>query len=187
MLEFQQNVYGFRQTKKLMKELEPELFKQMDKAIKGKLAPIIQRAKNLTPVQRPLRNWKTPHNPYSRPSYSPYGKRWEYDRLEWDTFQAKKQIVVRAGGGRRRRGSVTRPIYQLQSNNAANAVFELMGRGKSREWMIGNVGRKFPGTGRVLYRAFDQENGQNIERDVLDTLLKYQEQFNRRLDAAGGP
>jgi len=186
VLELEQAVYGFRQTKKLMKELEPELFKEMDKALKGKLAPIIQRAKNLTPVSRPLSNWKTPHNPYSRPSYSPHGKRWDYGRLEWDTFQAKKQIVVRAGS-RRARGKATRAIYQLQSNNPANAVFELMGRGKSREWMIGNVGRRFPGTGRVLYRAFDQENGQDVEKDVMATLLKYQDKFNRRLDAVSGP
>ena len=186
MLELEQAVYGFRQTKKLMKELEPALFKQMDKEIKGKLDPIIQRAKRLTPASRPLSNWKAPHNPYSRPSYSPYGKRWNYARLEWDTFQARKQIVIRAGS-RRARGKATRAIYQLQSNNPANAVFELMGRGISREWMIGNVGKKFPGTGRVLYRAFDQSNGQDIEQDVMDTLLRFVDDFNRRLDAAGGP
>jgi hypothetical protein len=78
-------------------------------------------------------------------------------------------------------------LWQLQSNNPSNAVFELMGRGKSNVRMVGNVGRKHPGTGRVLYRAYDRLGGDKIEKHVVDTIRKYEKEFNRRLDAAGGP
>lgn len=186
MLDFQTNIHGFRATKKLMRELEPELLKNMNDEIRRRLNPIRDRAKMLTPVSRPLSRWKTPHQPGSRPSYSPYGRRWDYGRLQWDTTQARQQIVVRQRS-RRTRGSVNRTLWQLQSNNPANAVFELMGRGKSNVNMVGNVSRKHPGTGRVLYRAWDQGNGDKIEKQVVDTIRRYEKEFNRRLDAAGGP
>lgn len=186
MLDFDTNIYGFRATKKLMRELEPELLKTMNDEIRRRLNPVRDRAKNLTPTSLPLSRWKKPHNPYSRPSYSPYGRRWDYDRLRWDTTEARRQIVVRQRS-RRTRGSVNRTLWQIQSNNPANAVFELMGRGKSNVNMIGNVGKKHPGTGRVLYRAWDQSGGDKIEARVVATIRRYEKEFNRRLDAAGGP
>jgi len=186
VLDFETNIYGFRATKKLMRELEPELLKTMNDEIRRRLNPVRDRAKNLTPMSRPLSRWKKPHNPNSRPSYSPYGRRWDYDRLQWDTTEARRQIVVRQRS-RRTRGSVNRTLWQIQSNNPANAVFELMGRGKSNVNMIGNVGKKHPGTGRVLYRAWDQSGGDKIEARVVATIRRYEKEFNRRLDAAGGP
>ena len=186
MLDMKVTVRGFRSTKKLMRELEPDLYKVMLKEIRDRLNPVADLAKKLTPSQRPLRNWKTPLNPGSRPSYSPYGRRWDYDRLEWNTIQARKSIILRQNA-RRPRGKVTRAIFQLQSNNPSNAVFELMGRGISNVQMIGNLSRNHPGTGRVLYRAYDRLGGDKIEEHVVDTIRKFEKEFNRRLDAAGGP
>lgn len=177
-------VRGFRGTRKLMRELEPDLLKELDKSVREQLEPIVERARSLVPNSRPLSRWKKPRNPGIGVSYSPYGKRWDYDRLEWNAPTAKKNIVVRRPG-RRPRGKLTRPLYQLQSNNPAAAVFELMGRGKSGVNMVGNVGNRFPGTGRVLYKAFDQIGGRRLERDVVDTIKKFEAEFNRRLDAVG--
>jgi hypothetical protein len=186
VLDFEAKIYGFRATKKLMRELEPELLKEMNTKIRSDLTPVVMRAKLLTPTTYPLRRWRTPVNPYSRPSYSPYGRRWDYSRLEWDTTEARKQIVLRQRS-KRTKGSVNRTLWQLQSNNPANAAFELMGRGKSKVNMVGNVTKKHPGTGRVLYRAWDQLGGDKIEVRVVDTIRKYEKEFNRRLDAASGP
>lgn len=187
MLRFKADVYGFRATKKLMRELEPDLLRAMDREVKADLKQVIERAQDLTPPKAPLSGWnRRPYAPGSRPSYSPYNKRWDYNRLEWNTGDAKQQLAIRQPG-RRARGSVTRTLYQLQSNNPANAVFELMGRGKSREWMVGNVGRRFPGTGRVLYRAWDQKGGEAITKGVVATIKRFEREFQRRLDAAGGP
>lgn len=183
MLDFQMKIHGFRATKKLMRELEPDLLKALNKEVRRQLEPVISLAQRNTPSQLPLRRWRTPANPNTRPSYSPYGRRWDYARLEWDGAQAKREIVLRQKS-RRKRGSVDRTIYQLQSNNPANAVYELMGRGKSKVHMVGNVGRKFPGTGRVLYRAYDQLGGDDrVERQVVDTIRSFEAEFNRRLNA----
>jgi hypothetical protein len=185
-LDMTVTIQGFRGTRKLMRQLEPDLLKDLDKTVRQSLEPVLTRAPSRVPDSKPLSGWKTPLNPGSRPSYSPYGRRWDYNRLEWNAGQARQNIVVRRPG-RRPRGKLTRPIYQLQSNNPAASVFELMGRGKSGVNMIGNVFNRFPGTGRVLYRAFDSLGGKAIERDVVDTIRKFEAEFNRRLDVKGLP
>lgn len=190
MLDFKVDVYGFQATKRLMRELEPDLLKDLRKQVRSTLQPVLNRAKQNTPSRPPLTGknpsrWKTPHNPYSRPSYSPYG-RWRYERLEWDTTQARRDIKLREGV-RRPRGSVTRSLWQLQSNNPANAAYELMGRGKSNVAMVRNVMKRDGNTGRVLYRAWDQLGGDKVEAKVVDTVQRFEKEFQRRLDAAGGP
>lgn len=186
MLDWSLTVRGFRGTKRLMRELEPELLKQMNRTVRRQLEPIVTRAKRNVPMQAPLSGWaRMPYAPYTGVPYSPYGRRWEYERLEWNTPEARKNIVIRQPG-RRSRGGVTRTLYQLQSNQPAAAVFELMGRGKSRVHMVSNMRNKYPGTGRVLYKAFDMTGGAKIEREVVNTVKKFEAEFNRRLDAAGG-
>lgn len=183
--DFSVEIFGLQSTKRLMRELEPEMLKEMNRQIRDELQPVAARAKSLIPSTPPLSGWgRSVNAPGSRPSTSPYGRRWDYSRLEWNSSEAKRNIVVRQGGGRRR-GTAARAAWQVRSNNAAAAVFELMGRGKSNRPMVGNVGGKFPGTGRVVYRAFDQVGGKRIERNVVDTIRRFEAEFNRRLDSAG--
>jgi hypothetical protein len=168
-----------------MRELEPDLLKDMNRQIRDELQPVAARARSLIPSSPPLSGWgRSVNAPGSRRSTSPYGRRWDYSRLEWNSSEAKRSIVVRQGGGRAR-GTASRAAWQVRSNNPAAAVFELMGRGKSNRPMVGNVGRRFSGTGRVLYRAFDQVGGKRIEQNVAGTIRRFEAEFNRRLDSAG--
>jgi hypothetical protein len=175
------------QTRKLMRELEPELLKAMDKEIKSALEPIVARARTLIPSSPPLSGWnKTIHNPNSRRSYSIYGRRTSARKLEWDADQARRDITIRRGG-RRARGKTTSAAWQIRSNNPAAAAFELMGRGKSKVAMVRNVENRYPGTGRVLYRAFDTAGGPQIANRVVGIIKKFEQDFNRRLEGASGP
>jgi hypothetical protein len=183
--DFSVAIRGLDATKKLMRELEPELLKEMNREIRTQLQPVAARAKSLIPALPPLSGWgRSVANPGSRPGYSTYGRRWDYARLEWNSSEAKNAIVIRQGGARRR-GQVTSAAWQIRSNNPAAAVFELMGRGKSRAHMVGNVARRYPGTGRVLYRAFDSVGGERIMREVVGTIRKFEQEFQRRLEGAG--
>lgn len=190
MADFDVQVYGLIETKRLMRELEPELLKAMNTEIRQILEPIAARAKSLIPVQAPLSGWdRAVHAPGSRQQYSPYrtkagGSRAE--RLKWDGEQARKQVVIRASGGRRR-GRAGRAAWQIRSNDPAAAAFELMGRGKSQTNMVRNVMRKYPQTGRVLYRAFDEFGEARITKEVVATIRKFEQMFNAKLEAAGGP
>jgi hypothetical protein len=185
--DFSVEIYGLQSTKRLMRELEPELLKDMNKTIRQQLQPVAQRAKSLIPTSSPVSGWgRSVFRAGSRDSYSPYSKRWDYSRLEWNSSEARSQIVIRQGGGRQR-GVAARAAWQIRSNNPAAAAFELMGRGKSNVSMIRNVARKFPGDGRVLYRAWDDLGGaERFERDVVATIREFEAEFNRRLDSAGG-
>ena len=187
MLKVRADLYGWTATKRLMREVEPELLKELDREIKAILTPIRDRARSLVPASPPLSNWnRSVNRPGSRPSYSPWGRRWDYGRLEWNASEAKSQIVVRAGG-QRKRGEVTRAIYQLRSNNAAAAVFEIMGRGKSNTSMVRNVRRSHGGSspGRILYRAWESHRSEKTVDRVRATIKSFEAEFQRRLDSAG--
>ena len=184
-VDFSVKVHGLQSTKRLMRELEPDLLKEMNRTIRDELQPVAARAKSLIPSSPPLSGWgRSVNAPGSRRSTSPYGRRWDYSRLEWNSSEAKRNIVVRQGGGRAR-GTATRAAWQVRSNNPAASVFELMGRGKSTRPMVRNMGRKFPGTGRAVYRAFDQVGGTRIEKNVVGIIRSFEAEFNRRLDGAG--
>lgn len=187
MADFDVQIYGLAATKRLMRELEPDLLKEMNREIRDALKPVAQRAKDLIPESPPLSGWgRSVNSPGSRPSFSPYGRRWPYDRLEWNSEDAKRSIVIRQGG-RRRRGTASRAAWTIRSNDPAAAAFELMGLGKSNVSMVRNVSARYPSTqGRVLYRAWEEKGGDRIERDVVDTIRRFEREFNARLDAAGG-
>jgi len=183
--DFSVAIRGLDATKKLMRELEPSLLKEMNNEIRTQLAPVAARAKSLIPSAPPVSGWgRSVARPGSRPSTSVYGKRWDYARLEWNSSEAKAGITVRQGG-RRARGQATSAAWKIRSDNPAAAVFELMGRGKSRADMVGNVSRRSPGTGRALYRAFDSLGGKRIEVAVVGTIRKFERDFNSRLQGAG--
>ena len=183
--DFSVEIYGLQSTKRLMRELEPELLKEMNREIRDQLKPVAARAQSLIPSAPPLSGWgRSVSRAGSRSQYSPWGRRWDYSRLEWNSSEAKSSVVIRQGGGRAR-GQASRAAWQVRSNNPAAAVFELMGRGKSNVPMVRNVSRRFPGTGRILYRAFDSVGGARIEQNVVGTIRRFEAEFDRRLDAAG--
>lgn len=185
--DFKVEIFGLQATKRLMRELEPDLLKQMNKEIREGLAPVAARAKTLIPTGPPISGWgASVFRAESRSKYSPWGSRWNYSRLEWDSARARRGIVIRQGGGRRR-GVAARAAWQIRSNDPAAAVFELMGRGKSNVSMVRNVGRRFPADGRALYKAYDNLGGDDrFERLTVDTIRRFEKVFNARLDVAGG-
>ena len=184
-VDFSVEIYGLQSTKRLMRNLEPDLLKEMNREIREQFEPVKARAQSLIPSSPPLSGWgRSVSRPGSRPSYSSYGRRWDYSRLEWNSSEAKSAVVVRQGGGRAR-GQASRAAWQVRSNNAAASVFELMGRGTSRAPMVRNLAGRFPGTGRVVYRAFDSVGGTRITQNVVGTIRRFEAEFQRRLDTAG--
>ena len=184
-VDFTTQIFGLQATKRLMRELEPDLLKEMNREIREQLEPVRARARSLIPASPPVSGWgRSVSSPGSRPARSPYGRRWDYSRLEWNSSEAKSGVVIRQGGGRAR-GTAARAAWQVRSNNPAAAVFELMGRGKSNQTMVGNVGRNHGAGGRVVYRAFDSVGGKRIEANVVGTIRSFEAEFQRRLDSAG--
>lgn len=187
-VEFEATLYGWKATRKLMRELDPEAVKELDREVREALLPVVARARSLVPVAPPLSRWNQAiDQPGSRPRRSVYGRRWPYGRLEWNANEIKSGMRIR-GGQSRPRGGVASAIYQVRNDSAAGAVFELMGRGKSNATMVGNVRARFggPNPGRLLYKAFEQVGGQAIVVRLEDTIRRFERRFNDKLDRAGG-
>lgn len=180
-------VYGLGELRRQMRAFAPDLAKQMDAEIKSLLAPVVERARSLVPDVEPLGRWNDRvFRPGSRPSYSPYGKRWEYERLEWDPAAVRSGIKMTVGSSRRRRGSHYRGVYAVLNADAAGAIYELMGSGVSRVPMVRNVAASH-GTGkRLIWKAWDEQGGnQRIRAAVVATIRRYESQVQQRLDRSG--
>lgn len=188
-------IYGLRQTKRLMKEIAPDLRKEMDRTIrKDILNPIVVEARRNVPNSPPLSGWASvPSNPDSRRSYSPYGQRWNaarttkngqiggYERLRWDPDDMRRKIKIYQGGGRAK-GTAVRAAWQIRSMSPAAAVYELMGRGKSNVPMVSTTMRFDSRTGRILYRAWDDMNAESYAPQQVEKIIRhYEHELNMRL------
>lgn len=175
-------IYGLDGTKRLLRLAAPELKREMDKEIRKILKPVERSARQNVPQDAPLSNWnRSVHRPGSQPSYTPYHKRWEYDRLEWDPGEAMRKIRIRQGG-RRSRGSIQKSAWSVRSDDPAAVVWELMGRGISNTPMVRTARRLSPNTGRILYRAWDNSyQRQTAPRQIERVIREYERRLEERL------
>lgn len=177
----------------------PDLLKQMNAEVREALEPYTTRAKAYAGQAArssggaitgrsglPLSRWnQIPNRPGSRPSYSPAqgrsgSKRWEYDRLRWDTAKVQRGITVGRGGPVMAGSYAFRGAYSIINRSPAGAVYELMGSGKSNTNMVQNVrttsryNRK-----RLIWRAWNEMRGdQSAPAVVVGIIRKFEQQFN---------
>lgn len=179
-------VEGLTATKRAMRLAAPDLKKDMDRTIRSLLQPIALRAKRNVEDDPLIRRWEIqPRRPGSRPSYSPYGRRWDYERLQWNPEAMRSDIRVRQGG-RRARGTIERAAWSIRSNHPAAAVWELMGRGKSNVSMVRTARRLTGDSGRILYKAWDDSRAEaTVPRQIEQTIRDFERQLTRRLEEAG--
>lgn len=177
---------GVDETRRKMGLLAPDLLKEMNAEVRRLLQPIVADAKNMVPSSPPLSRWNQSVNaPRSRASYSPYGSRWDYARLEWDSARVKSNI--RVGAGRpRRRGDSFKGAYAIRNADAAGAVFELMGSGKSRVNMTRNVTRSHGSGKRLIWRAWNKvKASRRVPKQVADIIKAFEVKFQQRLNTRG--
>lgn len=181
-------IYGLTETRRLMRSVAPDLLKALDREIREDvLGPLRDRARALVPGVEPLGRWNdVVFRPGSRPSTSPWGRRWDYDRLRWDSGKVKAGIRVTVGGSRVGRSGF-RGAWSLWNRDPAGAVFELMGSGKSRVPMVGNVRVGHGVSKRLIWKAWDDSGAQTWAAKALaDTVSRYEVLLQQRLDATGG-
>jgi len=185
--DFRVQVYGFGATMKALREVAPDLKRELDRELREILAPVQSAARSLVPASPPLGRWNQSVNaPGSRPSTSAWGRRWPYDRLAWDSGAVRGGIRTTTTGGYER-GSAFRTAIALLNANAAGAVYELMGSGKSRAPMIGNVRVRHGSSKRLIWKAWDATGAARwAPQRALDTIQAYEARLQARLESAGG-
>lgn len=180
-------IYGLDGTKRLLRQSAPDLKREMDKIIRDDiLGPVVRSARSNINDEAPMSGWdRKPLAPGSRPSYSPYRRRWDYDRLAWDPAQMRAQLRVRQGG-RAPRGQVVSAAWQIRSDHPAAAAWELMGRGKSNVNMVRTARRITGQTGRILYRAWDNNaTAQTAPQQIIAVVKEYERKLQDRLRNVG--
>lgn len=179
-------ITGLDETRRQMRQFAPDLLKEMNTEVRRILQPLVTDAKNIVPSSEPLGRWNQSVNaPGSRPSYSAYGKRWEYSRLEWDPARVKRGIRV-VSGRARSRGDSFKGAYAIRNADPAGAVFELMGSGKSRVNMVGNVRSRHGSGKRLIWRAWNKARAsRRVPRQVTDTIRQFEQKFQERLNSRG--
>ena len=167
--------YGYDKFKKLLKEADPELRKQMDQEIKSFLTPVSSLAKSKVPGHV-LSGWE--------PDVEVGGK---WAAKAWDKNKVEKGITVRQGGTRRR-GSATRSAWRIANLSAAGSIYELAGRksdgktpaGKTFVEMLKQRGGE---PSRLIWRAWDEKGGEKaITRGVVEIVNKFETELKSRLD-----
>lgn len=178
--EFGIAIFGLNDVKRALRDVAPDLRKEMDKEIRSLVKPVADRAKSNVPSM-PVSRWNDiPAAPGSRASRSPY-KRWEYDRLRWDASEVRRGISVRQGG-RRRRGQAVSAAWRIQNRSAAGAVYEVAGRKSQGEVF----NRNLPGQpGRLIWDAWDSMGvAGRLPREIAQTVDKYERLLQQRIDRA---
>lgn len=199
-------VTGVNDTIRRMRQFAPDLLKEMNAEVREELSPFTTRAKQYAAEAArssgrsrrgvvyegraglPLSRWnQSPNLPGSRPAYSPYGKRWEYDRLKWNTGKVQRGIGVGRGGPIMRGKYDFMGAYAIINRDAAGAVYELMGSGKSNTNMVQNVrGTSRYGRKRLIWRAWDELRGERtVPQRIVSIIRSYEARFNERLRRGG--
>ena len=193
-----------------MRLFAPDLLKEMRGEVRGVLRPYTELAKSyagraarssgrsgVTGAQYqgraglPLSRWNQyPNRPGSRPSYSPAqgrsgSKRWEYDRLRWDTGKVQRGIGVGAGGPIMQGNYAFRGAFSIINREPAGAVYELMGSGKSNTNMVRNVrGTSGYSRKRLIWRAWDELRGEkSAPQKIVRIIRDYEAKFQARTEA----
>lgn len=170
-VEFTTAFIGYKEATEKLKQLDPELRKEMDREIRSLLRPIVSRAKTYIPTQ-PLSNWNYGTGRYL-PSRLPF----------WDYTEAVKSIQIKSGAKRRRKGSQMSDVWMIQQSSASGVVFEWVGRGKSDSWFVRNMLTKWDQQPRAIWRAFNDFGGRTaVGNKVIATVDDYIKTFERDMN-----
>jgi len=175
VIDVDASVDGLRELELALRDIAPDLKKQMDREIRRSIQPIRSKAQSLAPAS-PLSGWR---------QRSGTG-RWSGER-GWSQRAAKSGVRIRKISPRRNTGAARsfRQIgststfqgqneilagWQIQNKSAAGIIFELAGsanpQGKSEagRYFIRGLNKSSGDTSRLIWRAWDQLDG---ERTVM--------------------
>ena len=198
-------VEGVPELRRQLRQFAPDLLREMNCRIGEVLDPIVAEARGFAKRAGrssggaiggrsglPLSRWnQSVARPGSRRSYAtPQGKsgakRWEYDRLRWDQNRVVAGIRASGQSPRMRGDTAFRGAWAIVNNDAAGAVYELMGSGPSNVNMVRNVRVTSGVSGkRLIWRAWNKRRGETwAPQKVVRIIRDIEAQFTARM--AGG-
>ena len=157
--------------RRLMRQAAPDLLKEIDKANREAAKPILAYAKSIVPNNAPISGWA--HN----------------GRTGWNSQAVQKGMVFRAG--RQSRTSDYRALLEFRQNNAAGAIFEVLGRKGQPKTEQGRrfsdvIKKRYPRVSRLLWRAVDDMGLNRLQQEILENYRSFETKLNARLENTSG-
>lgn len=205
MAESGVTIEGVPELRRQLRQFAPDLLREMNDRIGVVLDPIVAEGRLLAKragrssgggisgrAGLPLSRWnQSVARPGSRRSYAtPQGgkgtKRWEYDRLRWNTSKVAAGIRASGQSPKMRGDTAFRGAWAIVNSDAAGAVYELMGSGPSNVNMVRNVRVTSGASGkRLIWRAWNKRRGETwAPQQVVRIIRDVEAQFQARM--AGG-
>jgi hypothetical protein len=147
-------VSGVKQLQKAMKNVDPELNKEMRMEIKTAMLPIRNTARGYLPGNGQMLSGWTKNYGSDILNYRPFPK--------YDQSVAQKGIVYREGQNKKN-NSGFRAIFYIANTSAAGAIYETAGRKNPQGQPWG--GKKLRGS-----HAFSNSNNPNAGKQFINSL-----------------
>ena len=177
-------IHGYDAFVSQMKRFTPELLKEMNREINYVLRPIADKAKGFVPDQ-PLSGWNYGGNGMRYPGTSPEARSKGGSGLPyWNDSLARAGIRVKKGG-RREKGSFTKDSWSILNDSWAGAALEFIGVAAPGNSFTNAVKRIHGKPGRLIWKAWDQVNGENKVRSAVVLIINdyqraFMDEYNRK-------
>ena len=188
-------VKGVIALRKALNAYAPDLAKELTKEMTASLKVIQKTARGFVPDQAPggLYNWQFDANRKITAENSMFNTFNTTGRVRffplYNATEIKRNIVYRTGYGKPNRQGF-RSLFRVKNMSAAGAIYETAGRKTQGLTPQGAqfvqqgpiYGRKRKGQdmrGRVLYRAYEQDEGQQTKA-IFAAIEKARVNFNKR-------
>lgn len=179
------DLYDYNRFKKLLKQIDPDMRKMMDREIRAFAKPVTANAKGFVP-ESPMRNWARPGGWVQKRISSKTGAPYDHD-LSFSKSEVVRGIAIRQGG-KRNHGSAYTTVWWIQNKSAAGSVYEIAGRKQKSETpqaraFVANLNREGKAS-RLIWRAVDGVGGQRkLNRDIAEVIHRYESELQARLNA----
>ena len=174
-LEIQADFYGLNTLRKALREIDPELGKQLTKAVKRPVQDVYNAARRNVASASVPSGWRNPtgSGPWSDPN-----------RLGWNN--AKVRSGIKLEQGRRGRDGV-KPLYRIVNLSRAGSIYEFAK--VSRTPRSAGFVRKLneQRTSRLIWGAYDDAGGNDpIVSAMNDAIEDVYAEFEKQIKSVPG-
>lgn len=153
------NIAGYAETLKAMKNFDEDLYKGMQKQIKGVMIPIRNKARGYAPPNSQMLSGWTKAVAFGPQStkFRPFPK---YDQKE-----VKSGIVYRPGQNKRNKGTAFNVSYYIANNDPGGAIYETAGR---KSGLGGRGTTHIVASRHAINKRYKVQSGTKVDNNSLN-------------------
>jgi hypothetical protein len=168
--------YGLKTLRQALRDVDPELSKQLNKTIKRPVRDVYNSARRMVKDADIPSGW-------TKRSSGPRG--WgDPSQRGWDNEKVRSGIKMNAG--RRGRGGV-KPLYRIVNLSPAGAIYEFaaVARTPRSAGFVRKINEQRPS--RLIWRAYDEAGGDDALIPAVNEAIKgVYEQFHNQVRSTPG-